>query len=107
VGGHALCGDMPIYSAYYEAYRRNGLDSNLGNKYCVSDSGFLRLSKIPRVRLGDSVEVTQACRVSFYKAFGYPPSMQIAMEKELATFVVGDCSTSTVNPAVAMGLTTI
>jgi len=107
VGGHALYGDMPIYSAYYEAYRRNGQDSKLGNKYCVSDSGFLRLSKIPRIRSGDRVEVTQACRVSFYSAFGYPPSMQIAMEKELATFVVGDCSTSTVNPAVSMGLTTI
>jgi hypothetical protein len=107
VGGHALCGDMPIYSAYYEAYRRNGQESNLGSKYCISDSGFLRLSKIPRIRSGERVDVTQACRVSFYLAFGYPPSMQIAMEKELATFVVGGCRTSTINPAVAMGLTTI
>ena len=107
VGGHALCGDMPIFSAYYEAYRRNGLDSNLGNKYCISDSGFLRLSKIPRIRSGETVEITQACRVSFYLAFGYPPSMQIAMEKELGTFVVGGERTSVINPAVAMGLTTI
>lgn len=107
VGGHALCGDMPIYSAYYEALRRNGQESNLGNKYCISDSGFLRLSKIPRIRSNDKVEVTQACRVSFCTAFGYPPAMQIAMEKELGTFEVGDVITSRINPSVAMGLTTI
>lgn len=107
VGGHALYGDIPIFGAYYDAYRRDGIASNLASKYLISDSGFMRMAKIPRVR-GEGVCVpTVATRVSFYRAFGYPPSMQIAMERELKGYRVAAVQYSHINPSVACGLTTI
>jgi len=83
VGGHALYGDMPIFCELYAAYRREGIRSNMVNSLTISDSGFIRMSKVPRVRSTDSVHISDDTRISFFKAFGYPPSVQIEMERGL------------------------
>lgn len=108
VGGAALFGDLPIFGALYEFYKRNGVDSNVKNSLIVSDSGFMRMSSKPRIRGDYRGEISDDTRVSFYKAFGYIPSMQIAMEKELSKmFYTDDLSHHPVNIAVGCGLTTI
>jgi hypothetical protein len=107
VGGHALYGDMPIFGELYKVYKREGVDSNAGRSAILADSGFLRLSKTPRVR-GDFVgQISDDTRVSFYKAFNYPPSMQIAMECEIRTMSYKGVRNLSENIALSCGLTTI
>lgn len=125
VGGHSLYGDMPIFGAIYNSYKRQGTDrarvyrkhgvskyrqARIANSRIISDSGFFRMCATPRVRGTNIVPISDDTRVSFYKAFGYPPSMQIAMEKELETMEfeglvthLGDAP----NVALSWGLTTI
>jgi hypothetical protein len=107
IGGHALYGDMPIYCKYYEQFRRNGVKSNIDHSNILLNSGFMRMSKVPRIRAGESVEVTDSCRVSFYKAFGYPPSLQRLVEEHLAELVVSGIKRSQHNTSVAVGLPTL
>jgi hypothetical protein len=107
VGGLALYGDMPIFCELYKVYKREGVPSNLVKANIIADSGFIRLSRTPRVR-GDYVgEISDDTRVSFFKAFGYPPSMQIAMENELKAMSYSGVRNLPVNIAVNCGLTTI
>lgn len=80
IGGHALYGDMPVFNELYAMYRRNGVRSNVGRSLNVSDSGFMRMAKVPRVRSSDVTRVSDSCRVSFFKAFGLPPSHQLDLE---------------------------
>jgi hypothetical protein len=107
VGGHALYGDMPIYCELYEAYRRNGIPSNISSSYVVSDSGFIRLTKVPRIRGNTPVPVTDDVRLSFYSAFGYPPSVQIAMERELRAMDYAGLVRLGNNISVGWGLSTL
>jgi hypothetical protein len=107
VGGHALYGDMPIYCELYEAYRRNGIPSNVSSSYVVSDSGFIRLTKVPRIRGNTPVPVTDDVRLSFYSAFGYPPSVQIAMERELRAMDYAGLVRLGNNISVGWGLSTL
>lgn len=107
VGGHALYGDMPIYCELYAAYRRNGIDSNVSANLLVSDSGFMRLAKVPRVRGDHCKPISDDTRVSFYKAFGYPPSVQIAMEEELRKMDYCGIHPLDINIAPGWGLTTL
>lgn len=107
VGGFALYGDMPIYSELYKLYQREGVKSNVKNSYIVSDSGFMRMAKIPRVRDNDSCIISDDTRVSYYKAFGYIPSMQIKMEAELRNMSYGGIARHSVNTAARDGLTTM
>jgi len=107
VGGHALYGDMPIFCELYKVYKEQGVPSNANNSAILADSGFLRLSKVPRVR-GDYVgQISDDTRVSFFKAFGYPPSMQIAMEHEIRGMSYQHVHNLTANIALSCGLTTI
>jgi len=107
VGGLALYGDMPIFCELYKVYKREGVPSNLMKANIVADSGFIRLSRTPRVR-GDHVrEISDDTRVSFFKAFGYPPSMQIAMENEIKARSYSGVRNLPVNIAISSGLTTI
>lgn len=125
VGGHALYGDMPIFGEIYKNYKRQGTDrarsyskygvtryrqARIANSRIISDSGFFRMCATPRVRGTDIAPISDDTRVSFFKAFGYPPSMQVAMEKELQTMEfnglvnhLGDVP----NMALACGLTTM
>lgn len=107
IGGHALYGDMPIFCELYAAYRRNGVKSNISSSLLVSDSGFMRLSKVPRVRGDHNTSISDDTRVSFYKAFGYPPSVQIAMENELKTMDYSGLVRQDHNVAPGWGLSTL
>jgi hypothetical protein len=105
VGGHALYGDMPIYGALYNMYQRCGTQSKCDNSLLFSDSGFMRMSKHPRVRGSDQLEPSGATRVSFFKAFGIAPSAQVRLEKDLALHSFAGISKVSHNPSIALGLT--
>jgi len=108
VGGASLFGDLPIFGELYEYYKRNGVDSNVKNSLIVSDSGFMRMSSKPRIRGEYRGTISDDTRVSFYKAFGYTPSTQVAMEREISGMVyTGAPRDHSVNISVACGLTTI
>jgi len=107
VGGNALYGDMPIFCELYKAYKRNGVDSNVVHSAILADSGFLRMAKEPRVRGEYAGTISDDTRVSFYKAFGYPPSMQIAMEREISTMNYSGVHDHCNNISIGCGLTTI
>lgn len=106
-GGLALYGDMPIFGSLYECYRANGEDSNVSSSLIISDSGFMRLSKVPRCRGEVALPISDDTRVSFYKAFGYPPSLQIAMEQEIKSLRYAGLCWHPLNISVSAGLFTI
>ncbi len=108
VGGLALYGDMPIFCELYKVYKEQGVDSNANKSAILADSGFIRLCRhTPRVR-GDYVgQISDDTRVSFFKAFNYPPSMQIAMEREIKTMSYKDVHKLAENISLSCGLTTI
>lgn len=107
VGGLALFGDLPIFCELYKAYKRNGLDSNVGQSLTVSDSGFMRMCSKARIRGEFRGTISDDTRVSFFKAFGYPPSVQIAMEKELECSDYCGLVDQPCNISVGCGLFTI
>lgn len=107
VGGSALYGDMPVFCELYKAYKRNGVESNVKNSLIISDSGFMRMSAKPRVRGEFRGTISDDTRVSFYKAFGYIPSVQIAMENELKDNNYSCLVDHNANISVAVGLFTI
>ena len=104
-GGLALYGDMPIYKELYLAYRRNGVASNVGRSLLVSDSGFMRATK-QMVRGNEHSVITDDARVSFYKAFGIVPSIQVEMEQELRQMDYAGLKHYPVNLATSCGLFT-
>lgn len=104
-GGLALYGDMPIYKELYLAYRRNGVPSNVGRSLLVSDSGFMRATRLI-VRGNESSPIKDETRVSFYKAFGITPSIQVEMEEELRAMGYDGLKTYPANLAVSCGLYT-
>lgn len=107
VGGNALYGDMPIFCELYKAYQREGVASNVAHSAIISDSGFMRMAKIPRIRGEYAGSISDDTRVSFFKAFGYPPSMQIAMEREIKMLSFKGVRDLGENIALSSGLTTI
>jgi len=68
--GFSLYGDMPIYRSLYQAMIRNGIASNVNKTSLFDNSGMVRLSKVPRVRLEDRQGVLDETRLSFQRAFG-------------------------------------
>lgn len=105
IGGSALYGDLPVYNALYKMYEENGVASKLGDSLLVSDSGFLRLSKTPRVRgCLASGDISGHTRVSFFKAFDITPSEQIRVENRLRGFVYHGWGHCDVNPTPATGI---
>jgi hypothetical protein len=105
VGGAALYGDMPVFCELYKMYKRCGTPSRIGESLLVSDSGFMRMSKKPRVR-GDIIsdDIGASTRLSFYKAFGLPPSGQVRLENYLRDYTFKGVCDSVVNPTPALGL---
>jgi len=105
VGGLALYGDMPIYKQLYMAYKRNGVMSNVHRSLLVSDSGFMRMTR-QIVRGSESSVVSDETRVSFYKAFGIIPSIQVDIEQRLSNHVYDGVRDYSHNIAVVVGLFT-
>ena len=105
VGGLALYGDMPIYKELYKAYKREGINSAVGSSLLLSDSGFMRMAK-QVVRGSELSVISDDTRVSFFKAFGILPSIQVEMERELRTMSYGGLRDYPVNTSVCCGLFT-
>lgn len=107
VGGLALFGDLPVFCELYKAYRRNGVESNVGSSLSISDSGFMRMCSKPRIRGEYRGTISDDTRVSFFKAFGYPPSVQIELEEELKSNNYLGLVDHVLNISVGCGLFTI
>lgn len=107
VGGSALYGDVPLYCEYYKAFKRNGVESNVRNSLIISDSGFMRMSLRPRIRGEYRGVISDDTRVSFFKAFGYLPSVQISMESELALNNFSGLVDHPANISAGVGLFTV
>lgn len=78
VGGLALYGDMPVYREFYAAFNRAGEGFLPSRTLLTRDTGFFRLCVRGRNHRG---VVTTDARVSFYRAFGITPAMQLALEE--------------------------
>jgi hypothetical protein len=64
---------MPIFRSFYRAFTR-GAGSRIDKD--VTDTGFRILAR----GMWNSGVITEAARYSFYKAFGYTPADQRALE---------------------------
>lgn len=74
--GEAIAGAMPVWDSFYRLYKR----TSKGSKAMALpdlDSGMLWLSKGMRRRFGSP---TDEARVSFWRAFGWEPALQLAYE---------------------------
>lgn len=78
--GLAIAGGVPIYQEFYAMLARSGLQSAVSNDVGLQGSGFFRMAK--GMQRGYA-EVPEDTRVSFWEAFGIPPSQQEALEHRL------------------------
>lgn len=78
--GLALASGMPILQQYYKTMRQSGSPGKGVDERFYS-SGFYQLSRGLEARV---VQVSDAARVSFARAFGIVPDLQVALESELA-----------------------
>lgn len=81
--GLSLTQGMPILQSYYLALQRGGGARNSTPDERFLDSGFYRLSK--GIRCNGPSPITTAARVSFARAFGMEPDLQVALERVLET----------------------
>jgi len=81
-GGH-LCVGVPIFQAWYERLR-GGEEASIEN---LPDGGFVRMARpiAKRRRRVPVVPITDAARVSFYRAYGILPDLQEALEEHICT----------------------
>lgn len=82
--GMSLTGGLPLLQEFYAALIRNGRPGKAVDHHFL-DSGFYMLS---RGMTNAYRPVTDDARVSFCKAFGVLPDLQIALEKEYAACVM-------------------
>lgn len=80
VAGLSLAGEIPIYSAAYDALKRIGIPCKKAQGFGNLDSGFEYMARGMR----SSNHVTQASRESFHRAFGVLPSEQVDLENKFA-----------------------
>lgn len=77
--GLALTDGVPVMSAFYRTLLRGG-SSNIKNSMLYS-CGFTRLAERMTYQ---AREITPEARMSFYRAFGVEPQMQVALELAMA-----------------------
>lgn len=77
--GMALSGGVPIFQEFYAALCRAGRGHRLASHPAL-ESGFARLASGMRARYEP---VTDDTRVSFWKAYGIMPTMQVELENSL------------------------
>lgn len=85
LGGLSLFGDMPCFGALYQRMRECGRPSRVAKSLLLSDSGFMRMSTKPRTHSDRPRVVADECRLSFYRAFGICPDVQIGFEELCST----------------------
>lgn len=80
--GMSLAGGIPVFQEFYSAFIRAGGGITIG-KHPALETGFARLAAGMHRRYSD---ISDDTRVSFWKAFGILPSMQLELESELRTW---------------------
>lgn len=78
--GLSIAGGIPVYQEFYSMLERSGLASDVRMDVSLQASGFFRMAQ--GMRRGHA-EVQDDTRVSFWEAFGIPPSQQVAIEERL------------------------
>lgn len=106
VGGEALHGMMPIFNELYSLLQREGVKSNVGRALHISDSGFVRAMHGSRYTAKYVRDVPGHVRLSFFHAFGIPPSMQERIESEYRRCTFKGIQPCLINTAEAFGTTT-
>lgn len=90
-GGQSVTTGVPIYWAFYKALERMGKSN--GKEYVgyMADSGFHRM-----IELGAKQRtlITADARVSFWRAFGVSPDVQISIEQRFETCELDEAITS-------------
>lgn len=86
-GGQSVTSGVPIYQAFYECLERLGQGGKDGYVGYLADSGFYRM-----IEMGGTKRkcVSDTARVSFWRAFGVTPLMQIALEERFQDLVLDD-----------------
>lgn len=80
--GMSLAGGVPIFQEFYSALLRVGGGATMGHHPAL-ESGFARLAS----GMSRKYEtVADSTRISFWKAFGILPSIQVAYEEQLRAF---------------------
>jgi len=79
MGGLSLYGDFPLFGALYRRMVETGVPSGIRGSLLLADSGFTRMSMRPR-RHAQRTTVDDECRLSFYRAFGITPDVQLEFE---------------------------
>ncbi len=91
--GLCLCSRIPILQSYYQAMLRGKTVTKRG--YVdprFYETGFYRMSFGCKADVGD---VSDAARVSFYRAFGIVPDLQVQLERYYDAMVVPNLPLST------------
>lgn len=109
LGGLSLTGGLPVLQQYYDAMIRIA-DQNKPQKYnydkrkanqVTQQNGFYWM----RQRMKENYRpITTAARVSFYRAFGILPDMQIELEKQLESVTASWNGPSYQEPGVRISL---
>jgi hypothetical protein len=91
IGGLGLYGDMPCFSSLYKRMCECGRPSRVasGNKL-LAGSGFALMAMKPRKHMERHVD--DSCRISFYRAFGICPDVQLEYERFVATLSFSEIS---------------
>lgn len=83
VGGGSLYGDLPLYRAFYNRLAEVGVRSRIDRSLAYQSSGFFRMLSYQVRRTTGRECVLDECRLSFARAFGISPSLQVEWEKAL------------------------
>lgn len=101
--GMSLYGDMPLYQSLYRFMLREGTHSRLDQSAELYNSGFMRLGKVPRCRLGTDYAIRPATRLSFQLAFGITVREQLEIEAYLdAAVLAQSCAAMQSSPGLAL-----
>ncbi len=80
-GGLSLCRGIPIYDALYTRFVELGGDRDCNDPRLMS--GFMiHAQRMGHIRSGKTV--TEHGRISFYRAFGIEPAMQVLLEERIS-----------------------
>lgn len=80
--GEAIAGGIPVWNSFYQLLLREAHGTK-ALRLPDLESGMQINARGMRRRFSN---VTDEARVSFWRAFGWEPAMQIALEKEISTF---------------------
>jgi len=80
VGGRALAGNVPIWGPFYTMLSRG---AGVAVDQDSTETGFKHLAR----GMDGSGPITDECRISFMRAYGIPPSVQLAVEEHLLQLV--------------------